>query len=78
MRKDRNLHRYKQKLLGLSRRAALHRPMMTPAKERREEEKLTTAIRRWYRLGGKHDKILEIADQLHVTKAASLPEKSDG
>ena len=45
---------------------------MTPARERREQEKLRIAIWRWYRLGGGHDKIVEISDALYATKIAGL------
>jgi hypothetical protein len=48
---------------------------MTPARERREQEKLRIAIWRWYRLGGGHDKIIEIADVFYATKIASLAPK---
>ena len=48
---------------------------MTSWREKLEQEKLRTAIRRWYRLGGRHDKLLEIADWIYATKSASLPKK---
>jgi hypothetical protein len=44
---------------------------MTPAQEKREEEKLRTAIYRWYRLGGRLDTINEIAGWMYATKTAS-------
>ena len=43
---------------------------MTPAMERREREKLNTAIYRWYRLGGGIEKILETADVIYATKVS--------
>jgi hypothetical protein len=43
--------------------------------EKREREKLRTAIYRWYRLGGSHETITEIADWLYATKSVSLPTK---
>ena len=49
---------------------------MTPAKERLEEKRRRTAIWRWYRLGGRYDKILDFADLFYATKTTSLPKKS--
>jgi hypothetical protein len=50
---------------------------MTPAREKREQEKLRTAIWRWYRLGGSPDRIIEITEWIYAyaTKAVSLPTK---
>ena len=55
--------------------ARADRLVMTPTREKREHERLRTAIYRWYRLGERHDIIIEIADWIYATKAVSLPTK---
>jgi hypothetical protein len=47
----------------------MKRIITTPAMEKREREKLRTAIQRWYMLGGRHDTIIEIAAWMYATKA---------
>jgi hypothetical protein len=58
-------------------RLVFPKTQMTALKEKRECEKLRVAIWRWYRLGGRHDKIIEIADTLYATKAARLMARPD-
>jgi hypothetical protein len=41
---------------------------MTPAREKREQEKLRTAIYRWHRLGGSLDRIIQIAEVMYAAK----------
>ena len=48
---------------------------MTPAMERRERERLNTAIYRWYGLGGSYDRIIATADVVYATNVASLLDK---
>ena len=49
---------------------------MTPKQEEREQKKLATAIWRWYRLGGRYDRIDEIASIIYATRAASQPKRN--
>jgi hypothetical protein len=48
---------------------------MTPAREKREQQKFRRAIWRWYRLGGHMGRIIEIAEWMYATKAVSLSTK---
>jgi hypothetical protein len=50
---------------------------MTPAREKREQEKLRRAIWRWYRLGGSPDRIIFLTEWIYsyATKSVSLPTK---
>ena len=41
---------------------------MTPAQEKRENERLRTAIYRWYRLGGSSERVLLITEVIYATK----------
>jgi hypothetical protein len=73
-------HRLRSAYRRVHGRLQLHLGIYVSAEEddvEGEIEPKGRAIMRWYNLGGRHDKILEIADCIYATKAASLPKNSE-